>query len=102
MRTGVLVFGLAMSLVLGLMGTSTAADTDGCDLRTTSALRVGDLYFTSVTASTGGVYTEVFQEGNGVDGLQRRSTACEDGSIIPADSCLYGYAAYCSPLSAAP
>ena len=103
MRTGVLVFGLVASVTIALVPSAAGAtDTTGCSVKTTSAARVGDLYLTSITLVGGSVYTEIFLEDNGVDGLQRKASSCADGHVIAPDACLEGYAADCSPLTAAP
>lgn len=54
-------------------------DTTGCTVRTQAATQAGDVY-------AWGAY-EIWQETNGIQGLQRGSSSCESRPSLPADTC---------------
>lgn len=60
-----------------------AVDTSGCFVRTsTEATALGSFYVK-------GTLGEIWEETNGVDGLQRRDSGCSDGRVIPSDTCYF-------------
>lgn len=72
-----LLTGFAFPAVTGSSGT------EGCEIHTSKdAISLGGHY---VRGSLG----EIWEESNGLDGLQRRDSGCIDGRILPADKCWY-------------
>jgi len=60
-----------------------AVDTSGCSVTTSSgAIPLGQFYVK-------GTLGEIWEETNGLDGLQRRDSGCNDGRVIPSDTCYY-------------
>ena len=60
-----------------------AVDTSGCWVRTSAdANALGSFYVK-------GTLGEIWEETNGVDGLQRRDSGCSDGRVIASDTCYY-------------
>lgn len=78
-----------MALVLGTATVAplagvTATDTTGCNVDTSST--TGDFQMDDERYYSLGV--ELWQESNGVDGLQRSASWCKGRASIPADTCV--------------
>lgn len=73
------LMGLLAALSLLVAGGAAPVDTTGCTVRTVPAEKVGAFYLY-------GPY-EVWQETNGIEGLQRGASSCANGASIPADTC---------------
>lgn len=47
-----------------------------------------DAYYLYLTSYSPALFLEVWEEANGVPGLQRVNTICSDGTSIPRDTCI--------------
>ena len=77
---------LAAALVLAAIAVTTlpvgsAADPSQCFVETTPALALQGYYVR-------GTLYEVWEEKNGVPGLQMRQSACIGGGFVPPDACV--------------
>lgn len=70
----------AALLVTGFVTVASATDATGCRVYTTSATKVGDYYLRPT-------WQEIWEETNGLPGLQMNASGCSGGRIIPSDTC---------------
>ena len=79
----------ALALVVVPPAANASVDTDACYVRTTPAFTPdGETYFAGAYASGTTVGAEIWQETNGIEGLQKQRTSCSDGRVYEADTCL--------------
>jgi len=74
------VIGILVVALLAPFAGATA-DTLGCYVRTSQALALGDHYVY-------GTAKEIWEETNGIPGLQRADSPCIDGESLPRDLCV--------------
>lgn len=74
---------LCAALLLGVTPViSAATDTTGCYVKTSAATALGGYYVV-------GTLGEIWEETNGISGLQRRDSGCDDGRTLASDTCWF-------------
>ena len=73
---------LALALAMPIVSATT--NTEGCDVTTTPAMELPNGIYMQGTAYN------IWQEANGIPGLQFYKTSCDDGREFPRDECIAG------------